>query len=158
MDEEKRLLFIKEQYYPYKDMSYTERDMCLDYLSKIKDNTDSITSSIKEFKIVSCTFKKDDNGAYSFSGFTSNKEENRCILGDITINDDKIVIKCETTRLCVDNGEKIYNTIDIFNKLEDNTYHQTSVYSFGNCKYEKNITLKNYDKTKFIPKINEKLK
>ena len=149
MNEEKQKIIIEEQYFPYENMTRYERDMCLDYLYKVKDIYDSELTKIKNFKIVSCIFNKIENNIYSFSLFSSNGIENRSITGDISIKKNKIVIKCKVDRLCVGDNNKSYHTIDMFEKVKDDVYHQTSIYSFGG-KYERDIKLPSYNSNEFI--------
>ena len=140
-------LLLKEEYFCYKNMTYIERDMCLDYLSHTKDVYNSALTNT-EFKIVACTFNKPENGYYTYSGYTSDGKENRSIIGKIIIDNIKIEIKNSTTRLLV-NDNKEYTTIDIFNLIDKDEYHQISKYSFDDNSYERNIKLKNYDKNEF---------
>ena len=74
-------LLLKEENFGYKNMTYIERDMCLDYLSHTKDVYNSALTNT-EFKIVACTFNKPENGYYTYSGYTSDGKENRSIDKD----------------------------------------------------------------------------
>ena len=137
-------LLLKEEYFGYKNMTYVERDMCLDYLSHTKDVYNSALTNT-EFKIIACTFNKSENGNYTYSGFTTDGKENRSILGEIIISDTKIEIKNNVTRLLI-NDNKEYTTIDVFNLIDKDEYHQISKYSFDDKKYERNIKLNNYNR------------
>ncbi len=154
MTEEQRLSILKSNYFPYEKMTEQERDMCLEYLSKCKEFSDShVIKNAYKYIIVNANFIKDETG-YHYSGTYSinleNGHENRCFRGTIKFLEDTIEVNNEITRLCVNANLKVYNTIDIFTKIKDNLYERKSKYDYSDAIFKDQVKLNEYNQSKFL--------
>lgn len=156
MTEEQKIEKLKDIYFTYERMSSQERDMCLEYLSKCKEFTNSdIVSQAISYTLVSVNLVKDVN-TYNYSGSYSIKldqvYENRYFVGSMKLLDNKFLIQNEITRLNVSNEPKVFNTVDKFIKIHDNTYERESRTSFSNIIYRDEIELNDYSKIQELNK------
>lgn len=110
---------LVEQYIRAENMTKIERDICMLYLSNIKDIKDSdikpVDDSTSTFTISEVIFKKHP-AHITFNGSVSNGTEDRLIDGYIIKDGRSIMVKCNFYRLndAVNSEDKNYNTVDTY--------------------------------------------
>ena len=143
MDDKKIEEILKEQLFPYLNMSIKERDFCIEVLRNCKDISDSNNKvdGTAKCDLVQMSFSKKDDGIIHANGAISigtKKPENRCIDADIFISNDSIIVDMLVTRLMVEDKYKEYRVVDQF-KYENNILRRKSFYNYDMKNLYENI-------------------
>lgn len=125
---------IDEQYFPYYDMSYEERNYYLNIIRHCQDISCTIykVDGISKCDLITMVLKKHDNVVY-MNGAVQIGNENRYIDGVINIDSDNIYVNMSVTRLCVKDKNKEYKVEDKF-YIEDGKLIRQSRYN-NDAKY-----------------------
>ena len=133
INEEKKLI-LKEQNFPYIDMSIDERDFCIKILSLCKDINDSNykVDNNGKCEIVQMYFKKQGNvinanGALVLS--SSSYSEKRWIDAYIYTEKEKIVVDMKVERLGIKDKNRVYTVLDEF-ELKNDKLQRKSCYTY----------------------------
>ncbi len=119
---------IFEHYFPA-NMSKEKQLILLDLIEKTVELSDTVypIDGMKSGKLISMHLKTVNHDIIYMSGFYNISKENRCIEGEIYIDNNKIYIDSLITRL----GEipigdkKVYRFIDKFTLLKTKINHET---------------------------------
>lgn len=122
---------LDEERFPYKNMSLEERNFYLNIIRKCKDicDTENKVGNKSTCEIVELRLKKENN-AVGFNGFLSIDNENRCIEGELFLQDkNTIMVDYKITRLSTTDEHKEYRVYDMF-KLQNDVLKRSSVYNY----------------------------
>ena len=129
----KAKILLDEQKFPCFDMTKEERNMYLNIIRNCKDICDS-ENKVGDFskcKIIQMVLRK-KGSAVTFNGILSlgedNKFENRCVNGELYVDNDSILVYMNVERL----GSfepKLYSVSDSF-KIVNNILERKTNYSY----------------------------
>jgi len=136
---------LYENKFPCIGMDVEQRDCCLNILNHCEDicNTENKVDNLDKCEICQMHFRQ-ENGVITFSGILKIGSENRTILGEMYIEEDKFVVYYEITRINVECERKQYSVIDEF-KLENDILKRVSKYSYNDkskCYYINDESMK----------------
>lgn len=113
---------LLEQYIISEGMTKIERDICMLYITNIKDIVDSdLDTENRRFKINTLRLKKGNNCVF-FEGEVFNENESRDIMGSLAKSGKNMKVECVFKR---PSGE-YYKTIDTFRKSNTDFIRKTS--------------------------------
>lgn len=118
---------LLEQYIISENMSKVERDICMLYITNIKDIVDSdIETTNRKFNISNLRLRK-DGACIFFEGEVFNDEETRDIMGSLTKTGKSMKVECVFFRRGYNQS---YRTVDLFKNanssvIRRNTYLNT---------------------------------
>lgn len=126
-----------EQYIVSRNMSKVERDICMLYITNIKDIVDSdIETNNRKFRISNLRMHKDNNCVF-FEGEVFNDEESRDIMGSLTKSGKNMKVECVFYR---ESANQTYRTIDLFKSAHSSVLRK-STYVESKKKFEDIVNL-----------------
>ena len=118
MDNEDEILI--EQYFPYRNMTIDERNLCINLLLNTKDICDSEISinehSSSIYDILFMNLSKTEEGAIRFDGATYNDDENMLISWFFVRSNNKYYVRTDVFRFndVLQEEDKEYSITDEF--------------------------------------------
>ena len=114
---------LLEQYIISENMSKIERDICMLYITNIKDICDSdIETNNRKFSISNLRLKK-DGACIFFEGEVFNDEESRDIMGSLTKTGKSMKVECVFFRRGFNQS---YRTIDLFKSANSSVIRRST--------------------------------
>ncbi len=139
---------LLEQYFPYRNMTIDERNLCINLLLNTKDISDS-EIYIRDYAspvydILFMNLNKNEMGAVRFDGATYSDYENRLVSGYIVRSGNKYLIKTDVYRFndVLQEEEKEYSVTDEF-VFKNGKVYRRSRYSEGCDYFESEVRLLN---------------
>lgn len=114
---------LLEQYITCGNMSKIQRDICMLYISNIKDICDSdIETADRKFKISNMNLIV-DNDCVFFDGEVFNDEEARDVMGSLTKSGKSMKVECVFFRK---GSNQSYRTIDLFKNANSSVIRRST--------------------------------
>lgn len=114
---------LLEQYIISEKMTKIERDICMLYITNIKDIVDSdIETSNRKFNISNLRIRK-DGACIFFEGEVFNDEESRDIMGSLTKTGKSMKVECVFFRRGLNQS---YRTVDLFKNANSSVIRRST--------------------------------
>ena len=128
---------LLEQYIISYNMTKIERDICMLYITNIKDIVDSdIETEDRKFNVSNIRLTKDGNCVF-FEGEVFNDSESRDIMGSLTKSGKSMKVECVFFRKDLNQS---YRTIDLF-KNSNSSVLRKSTYINSKRHFEDYVSL-----------------